>query len=261
MNFYKHFISDYDGDTSHLSWDEDMAYTRLLRAYYRREGPFPLDMVLIHRIVRASTRPEKRAVERVLAEFFTRSEVGIHNKRADEEIYAYKKLCEVNRAVGKLGGRPKGTARVITDNREETETVSGNNPHQNQIPEPEETTTTPEAFVLPEWLPKEQWKAWLEVRKKSRVPNTPRALKLAICELERLKSLGHDPATVLDQSTLKGWRSVYPLKPELSVVTTEPKSQFCDYCAKASTGTVNGRRHCSAHMENAMDGIKPMKVA
>ena len=64
MNFYKHHLGDYDGATMHLSWDEDMAYTRLLRAYYRREKPIPADEAW--RLARASTKPQKDAVSRVL---------------------------------------------------------------------------------------------------------------------------------------------------------------------------------------------------
>jgi uncharacterized protein YdaU (DUF1376 family) len=41
VNFYKHHLGDYDAATAHLSWDEDQAYTRLLRLYYRTEKPIP----------------------------------------------------------------------------------------------------------------------------------------------------------------------------------------------------------------------------
>jgi hypothetical protein len=123
--------------------------------------------------------------------------------------------------------------------------------------EDKKETTTAEVFVLPDWLPAEAWKAWLEVRKKNKAPNTPRALRLAVGELERLRSQGFDPGAVLDQSTLKGWKSVYPLKPELAVVSTEPKAALCDYCSAPSGGTVNGRRACDAHWQMAMDNVMP----
>ena len=44
MNFYKHHLGDYDGHTAHLTWTQDLAYTRLLREYYRREAPIPDDL-------------------------------------------------------------------------------------------------------------------------------------------------------------------------------------------------------------------------
>jgi len=109
-------------------------------------------------------------------------------------------------------------------------------------------------------LPSEEWKALLEVRKAKKIANTPRALKLLLTELTRLKSLGFDPAKVLDQSTLKSWSSVYPLKIDLAVATAEPKGKLCDYCAKVSTGMVNGRRACDADWEKAMGNVPPLKA-
>ncbi len=120
---------------------------------------------------------------------------------------------------------------------------------------------TTEDFVIPTWVPQTEWKAFLEIRKGKKVQNTPRALKLLLTELERLKSLGFDPARVLDQSTLKSWTSVYPLKLELVSATAEPAAKLCDYCAKISTGTVNGRRSCEEHWDRAMGNERPARVA
>ena len=75
--------------------------------------------------------------------------------------------------------------------------------------------------ALPDWLPKEAWSAWLEVRAKNRAPNTPRALGLAIKALERFKSEGGDVIAILEQSTLRGWRGLFPVKdgkPDYSAV-------------------------------------------
>lgn len=99
MNFYKHHLGDYDGATAHLSWEEDMAYTRLLRAYYRREQPIPAADV--YRLVRATSRAQRKAVDTVLAEFFTRVGDVWHNKRADEEIASYQAQAETNRRIAK----------------------------------------------------------------------------------------------------------------------------------------------------------------
>lgn len=90
VNFYKHHLGDYDAATAHLSWDEDQAYTRLLRVYYRTEKPLPRDPDLAYRLVRAITRAQKAAVTAVLHEFFDERADGWHNKRADEEIAAYR---------------------------------------------------------------------------------------------------------------------------------------------------------------------------
>lgn len=106
MNFYKHHLGDYDGATMHLSWDEDQAYTRLLRVYYRLEKPIPLDPGATFRLVRATTKVQKEAVTRVLHEFFSERDDGWHNVRADEEIGDYQAKASLSRAVGKKGGNP-----------------------------------------------------------------------------------------------------------------------------------------------------------
>lgn len=89
MNYYDHHIGDYDSETAHLSWLEDMAYTRLLRLYYRKESPIPADLKEACRKVRAASKAEKQAVEAVLNEFFDLQEDGWHQKTCDENIAAY----------------------------------------------------------------------------------------------------------------------------------------------------------------------------
>lgn len=96
MNYYPHHIGDYAKDTSHLSWDEDMAYTRLLRAYYAREAAIPESEA--YRLARASSRAQKAAVDAVLREFFKLETDGWHNKRADEEIVRAREDGEDNQA-------------------------------------------------------------------------------------------------------------------------------------------------------------------
>ena len=86
MNFYAFNIGDYAGATRHLTWDEDMAYRRMLDAYYSREAPLPLDRRQIYRLVGASEERQREAVDAVLVEFFVEQEDGWHNNWADEEI-------------------------------------------------------------------------------------------------------------------------------------------------------------------------------
>lgn len=106
MNYYEHHIGDYDADTAHLSWVEDMAYTRLLRLYYRKELPIPCDLAEACRLVRAQTRDQRAAVSSVLKEFFSLQEDGWHQKRCDADVDRYQKKVEHNREAGKKGGRP-----------------------------------------------------------------------------------------------------------------------------------------------------------
>jgi uncharacterized protein YdaU (DUF1376 family) len=86
MNYFKDHIGDYAAATSHLSWDEDMAYTRLIRAYYLSEKPIPVNMAAACRMARATSKAQKEAVKTVLDEFFILQDDGWHQKRCDEEI-------------------------------------------------------------------------------------------------------------------------------------------------------------------------------
>ena len=67
-------------------------------------------------------------------------------------------------------------------------------------------------FALPEWVPIEQWNAWIEGRKKA---PTEFSKKMAISKLEALKEQGHHPAAVLAQSAFNGWTGLFPIKAAL----------------------------------------------
>jgi uncharacterized protein YdaU (DUF1376 family) len=89
VNYYEHHLGDYLRDTAHLTMIEDGAYRRMLDAYYTRERPLPADVKDICRLVRATSKTERIAVETVLGEFFFASESGWRHKRCDEEIDRY----------------------------------------------------------------------------------------------------------------------------------------------------------------------------
>jgi hypothetical protein len=66
-------------------------------------------------------------------------------------------------------------------------------------------------MILPDWIPKDPWDGWVEMRGKIRAPLTDRAKHLAIRMLNELREQGHDPGEVLDQSTLRCWRGLFPI--------------------------------------------------
>jgi uncharacterized protein YdaU (DUF1376 family) len=205
VNFYKHHLGDYDGHTAHLSWDEDMAYTRLLRAYYRREAPIPVAEA--YRLARASTSAHKRAVDAVLGEFFTKQDDGWHNKRADEEITAYQAQAETNRRIA----RQRTEQRTVNDSS--TKRPPNHKPDtKNHKPEKEKSKANGSAFAPPDWIPKDAWQGFEAMRTKIRKPMTDRARKLIVCELEKLRNRGEDPVAVLEQSERNSWQDVFPLK-------------------------------------------------
>lgn len=94
MNYYEHHLGDYAAATAHLSWDEDMAYQRLIRAYYHHEKPIPADVKAACRLARATTAVQRQAVETVLQEFFELGPDGWRQKRCDAEIERYQEKQE-----------------------------------------------------------------------------------------------------------------------------------------------------------------------
>src|SRR5471030_583299 len=90
MNYYEHHIGDYAEATSHLTFVEDAAYSRLIRKYYAKERPLPADIKAVQRLVGARDKKECDAVAAVLAEFFVLDADGWHNAVCDEKIAAYQ---------------------------------------------------------------------------------------------------------------------------------------------------------------------------
>ena len=88
MNYYEHHLGDWAAATAHLTWDEDTAYSRLLRAYYHTEHPIPEGQQ--YRLARATTPVQRKAVDAVLKEFFKLVDGAYRQKRADAEIARFQ---------------------------------------------------------------------------------------------------------------------------------------------------------------------------
>jgi len=67
-------------------------------------------------------------------------------------------------------------------------------------------------YILPEWIDKSTWEAFLEMRRKKKAIPTERAKQLLVKELGKLRSEGHNPNEVLNQSIMRNYTGVFPLK-------------------------------------------------
>ena len=105
MHYYKFNIADWHLATSHLSLQEEAVYFKLINFYYDTELPIPLETESVMRRLRL--KGNGVIVKEVLQEFFVLEDDGWHHQRCDLEIAKYHSKAEVNREVGKLGGRPK----------------------------------------------------------------------------------------------------------------------------------------------------------
>ncbi len=107
MNYYKRFPGDYSRDTAHLSLAEHGAYALLLDVYYATSRPLANDRAAVHRICRAFTPAERKAVDSILAQFFVADGDLLRNARADREIEAEQVRISKARENGNRGGRPR----------------------------------------------------------------------------------------------------------------------------------------------------------
>jgi uncharacterized protein YdaU (DUF1376 family) len=90
VNWYEHHIKDYAAAVQYHSWDEDMAYTRMIRLYYRKEQPLPGDAEEVARLIGARSPEQRAAVDTVLRDFFTLEADGLyHQEKCDGVLAEY----------------------------------------------------------------------------------------------------------------------------------------------------------------------------
>ena len=150
MNYYKRHLGDYAKDTNGLTMTEHGAFTLLLDRYYASEQPFDKEDAM--RVCRPASPAEAKAVEYVLRKFFTLDDAGMYrNDRADAEIQKAQTKAEVNREVGKKGGRP-----AKSGNPKETQTVLKQNPDENPEGTQDEPIGNPSHYSITPLLQKEE---------------------------------------------------------------------------------------------------------
>lgn len=65
---------------------------------------------------------------------------------------------------------------------------------------------------IPTWIDRETWAEFLDVRKKKKAVNSPRALNAVIKKLTEFKECGFDPNDIMEKSIINSWKDVYEPK-------------------------------------------------
>ena len=68
------------------------------------------------------------------------------------------------------------------------------------------------AFEIPSWVNKPLWDSFMEMRKAKGAKNTTHAMKLLVGELDKFRSAGDNPDTVIEQSIMNSWKGVFAVK-------------------------------------------------
>ena len=118
MNYYPFHIGDYASHTQRLSLMEDLAYRRMMDAYYVAERPFNGCSTDVAREIGMMDQLE--SVEYVLQKFFTKSETGFFNKRCDQEIAHFHDKKEKSSKAGKASAERRLNIRSTSVGKDST---------------------------------------------------------------------------------------------------------------------------------------------
>ena len=80
-----------------------------------------------------------------------------------------------------------------------------------------------ENFELPNWVPIDPWRGWMEVRKAKKAANTTNALNIAIKHLSILKDRGFNVGECLERAIVQNWTGI-----QASWFDDKPAGKFKD---------------------------------
>jgi uncharacterized protein YdaU (DUF1376 family) len=175
VNYYEHHLGDWAAATGHLSWDEDMAYTRLLRAYYHHERAIPDGQQ--YRLAKASTPAQRKAVDQVLTEFFELREGQYRQKRADAEIARYqdkqrKAKASAEARWSQSGRNANASPDAMRTHSEGNALQTPDTRHQSKEKTEQPARKRALALAPPADVEPQVWADWLQLRKAKRAPVT-----------------------------------------------------------------------------------------
>jgi uncharacterized protein YdaU (DUF1376 family) len=227
MNYYPFHLGDYTAHTAHLEPLEDLAYRRMLDAYYLREGPLPADPVEVARLIRL--RGHQAEVEAVLREFFEQDAAGWRHSRCDEEIERMQDKQAKARAsaAASVNARKAKAQPTQSERRANAERTLNERSTDVELPTPtptpipkdkkQETPAKPARFDplgvdLPNGVSQDVWSEWIAYRRKRKLTTTEQTVKAQVAKLAEFAAAGHDPAEVVEQSILQGWQGLFAPK-------------------------------------------------
>jgi uncharacterized protein YdaU (DUF1376 family) len=193
VNYVSWHLGDYARSAGHLSMQEDAAYRRLLDAYYVRERPLPPDVGECCKLVRASNKAERAAVDYVLGQYFVLTEEGYRQTRADREIAAYRSKQEkarssANARWGEVGG--EGSANALPSHDQGSATCARTHAPARSRPQPPEPNT--QAQVVTRERPSTRCPATFVVTEELRAFASAEALRAPHLAIEREESKFRD---------------------------------------------------------------------
>lgn len=196
MNYYPFHIGDYAAHTQRLSLMEDLAYRRMIDAYYLDERPFNGCAADVARAIGMLDQME--SVEYVLGKFFQHSENGFSNIRCDEEIAHYHD----KQAKASSAGRASAERRLNKKSTDVEKTATDEQLTKNQEPITNKKNTS--AIAPPDGVDKLVWADFLKLRKTKKASLTQTALDGIAGEVAKA---GWSMNDAISECCTRGWIS------------------------------------------------------
>jgi len=190
MHYYQFNIGDYVSHTRHLSPIEDIAYRRLLDAYYLNERPLNSGSASVARQI--GMREYEAEVDAILKEFFELTGGGWVNGRADKEIAHFRSKIEQASKAGKASAQRRSNARST-----DVQPTNNHKPITNNQEPKKKTSIAP-----PDGVTESVWQDWLQLRKTKKAAVTQTALN----GIEReARKAGVSLQVALETCCARGW--------------------------------------------------------
>ena len=189
MYYYQFNIGDYASHTQRLSLLEDLVYRRLLDEYYLHERPLNSGLTSVARQI--GMRDNEAEVKFVLESFFSLTEDGWVNARADKEIAHFKGKIEQASKAGKASAerRLNGRSTGVQPTNNQEPITNNHKPIKNTVAPPDGVTDI-------------VWQDWLTLRKAKKAAVTQTALNGIIKESGKA---GISLQAALETCCARGW--------------------------------------------------------
>jgi uncharacterized protein YdaU (DUF1376 family) len=220
------FTDAYLADTRHLTTLQHGAYLLMLMTAWRStDCALPNDETYLARICGMDKRTWASNRDVILSFWSVGSDAKLFQKRLKDERQFVEQKRNKNSASGKASALKRlnrGSTNVQPDfNQNSTPTPT---PTPIYMLEEERASSNPPTpkkpkYILPSWVPIQEWKDFEEMRVRIKKPMTDAARKGNVEDLQKLVAAGHDAAAVLSQSVKNSWAGLFKIKEEYNATT------------------------------------------
>ena len=197
----------------------------VLSQYYRPKHPTYPSIRTLSQMSGLTVNPVQSGIKTLIEfSFLERSKRRLSGDRYLSNIYTFIGVTET---------------RTVSPHDTSNDTSNDTSPHDTKVEEIEEEekvkknikkkhTKPKEKLPLPDWLPKQDWNDYLDMRRLKNKYPTDRAKQMVIIKLDELRSQSHCPSKALQQSIINNWTSVFATKESKQKVVRDDLIDFRD---------------------------------